>query len=153
MEAGAEKSRSATVLDLQAWTYYNLYHTTSWRNLLSDLHVPHKQWALDRRFWCLFCLCLRVSVILPTCSLYPQQKRAYSALHPQAWTCIHRPCLWALTECSPWISEDRLLSEFLFAEHTSDSATKYNSFLNWTFTSPNTASDSSTNYPSFLTGL
>ena len=28
------------------------------------------------------------------------------------------------------ISEDRLLSEFLFAEHTSDSATKYNSFLN-----------------------
>ena len=25
--------------------------------------------------------CLRVSVILPTCSLYPQQKRAYSALY------------------------------------------------------------------------
>ena len=37
--------------------------------------------------------CLRVSVIVPTCSLYPQQKRAYSALHPQAWTCIYRPCL------------------------------------------------------------
>ena len=34
--------------------------------------------------------CLRVSVILPTCSLYPQQKRAYSALHPQAWTDIYR---------------------------------------------------------------
>ena len=33
---------------------------------------------------------LRVSVILPTCSLYPQQKRAYSALHPQAWTYIYR---------------------------------------------------------------
>ena len=30
--------------------------------------------------------CLPVSVILHTCSLYPQQKRAYSALHPQAWT-------------------------------------------------------------------
>ena len=31
--------------------------------------------------------CLRVSVILPTCSLpYPQQKRAYSALHPLAFT-------------------------------------------------------------------
>ena len=29
-------------------------------------------------------------VILPTCSLYPQQKRAYSALHPQAWTYIYR---------------------------------------------------------------
>ena len=32
--------------------------------------------------------CLRVSVIFPTCSLYPQQKRDYSALHPQAWTYI-----------------------------------------------------------------
>ena len=30
--------------------------------------------------------CLRVFVIYPTSSLYPQQKRAYSALHPQAWT-------------------------------------------------------------------
>ena len=89
MEAAAEKSRSATVLDLQAWTYYNLYKTTSWGNLLSDLHIPDEQWALDRRSWCLFCLCLWVSVILPTCSLYPQQKRAYSALHPHAWTCIY----------------------------------------------------------------
>ena len=34
--------------------------------------------------------CLRVSVIFPTRSLYPQQKRAYSALHPQAWTYIYR---------------------------------------------------------------
>ena len=34
--------------------------------------------------------CLRVFVIFPTCSLSPQQKRAYSALHPQAWTCIYR---------------------------------------------------------------
>ena len=93
MEAAADRSRSATVLDLQAWTYYNLYQTTSWGNLLSDLHVPHEQKALDRHFWCLSCFCLRVSVILPTCSLYPQQKRAYSVLHPQAWTCI--------TECSP----------------------------------------------------
>ena len=33
---------------------------------------------------------LRVSIIFPTCSLYPQQKRAYSALHPQAWTYIYR---------------------------------------------------------------
>ena len=33
--------------------------------------------------------CLQVSVIFPTCSLYPQQKHAYSALHPQAWTCIY----------------------------------------------------------------
>ena len=34
--------------------------------------------------------CLWVSVIFPICSLYPQQKRAYSALHPQAWTYIWR---------------------------------------------------------------
>ena len=48
--------------------------------------------------------CLRVSVIFPTCSLYPQQKRAYSVLHPQAWTYIYiytDPCPKALTECSP----------------------------------------------------
>ena len=32
--------------------------------------------------------CLRVSVIFPTCSLYPQQKRAYSALHPLAFICF-----------------------------------------------------------------
>ena len=36
-----------------------------------------------------FAFCLRVSVILPSCSLYPQQKRAYSALHTQAWTYIY----------------------------------------------------------------
>ena len=34
--------------------------------------------------------CLRVFVILPMCSLYPQQKRAYSVLHPQTWTYIYR---------------------------------------------------------------
>ena len=46
--------------------------------------------------------CLWVSVIFPTCSLYPQQKRAYSALHPQAWTYIYTgPCSKAFTECSP----------------------------------------------------
>ena len=40
--------------------------------------------------------CVRVSVILPTCSLYPQQKRAYSALHPQARTCIY---IQAMPQC------------------------------------------------------
>ena len=59
--------------------------------------------------------CLRVSVILPTCSLYPQQKRAYSysALHPQAWTYIYIQ-LHArrhLPIAVPWISEDRLLND------------------------------------------
>ena len=53
--------------------------------------------------------CSRVSDIFPTCSLYPQQNRAYSALHPQAWTeytghaCRHLP------NAVPWISENRLL--------------------------------------------
>ena len=37
--------------------------------------------------------CLRVSVIFPTCSLYQKQKRAYSALHPQALTYIYRSML------------------------------------------------------------
>ena len=113
MEAAAEKCRSVTVLDLQAWTCYNLYQTNSWENLLSDLHVPHEQWELDRHFWCLFCLCLRVSVILPTCSVYPQQKRDYFALHPQAWTCIYtgHACR-NLPSAVPWISEDRLFSDF-----------------------------------------
>ena len=55
--------------------------------------------------------CLRVSVILPTCSLYPQQKRAYSALHPHAWTYIyiHVHARQLLPSAVPWISEDRLL--------------------------------------------
>ena len=54
--------------------------------------------------------CLWVSVIFPTCSLYPQQKRAYSALHPQAWTYIYtgHACR-HLPSAVPWISEDRLL--------------------------------------------
>ena len=34
--------------------------------------------------------CLRVSIIFPTCSLYPQQKCAYSLLHPLAWTYMYR---------------------------------------------------------------
>ena len=51
-------------------------------------------------------ICLRVSVIFPTCSLYPQQKRAYSALHPQAYTGHARR---HLPSAVPWISEGRLL--------------------------------------------
>ena len=55
--------------------------------------------------------CLRVSVILPTCSLYPQQKRAYSALHLQAWTYIYIQvhARRHLPSAVPWISEDRLI--------------------------------------------
>ena len=59
--------------------------------------------------------CLWVSVILPTCPLYPQQKRAYSALHPQAWTDIiqvHARRL--LPSAVPWISKDRLINSLAF---------------------------------------
>ena len=75
MEAAAEKSRSATVLELQAWTYYyNLYKTTSWGNLLSDLHVSTNSKCLIGISDAFSALCqLRVSVIFPTCSLYPNK--------------------------------------------------------------------------------
>ena len=49
--------------------------------------------------------CLRVSFILPRCSLYPQQKRAYSALHPQAWTCIYR----SMPKGSYWVQSPGFL--------------------------------------------
>ena len=55
-------------------------------------------------------LCLRVSVILPTCSLYPQQKRAYSALHPQAWTDIYRSMPEDRQFCASHLMNDRNVS-------------------------------------------
>ena len=54
--------------------------------------------------------CLWVSVTFPTCSLYPQQKRAYSALHPQAWTYIQVHARRLLRSAVPWISKDHLLT-------------------------------------------
>ena len=66
--------------------------------------------------------CLRVSVILPTCSLYPQQKRAYSALHPQAWTDINRSMPERLLPSAvPCISEDRLLLHYFHKESVAPS--------------------------------
>ena len=56
--------------------------------------------------------CLRVSVIFPTSSLYPQQKRAYSALYPQAWPIYTGPCRRLLLGAVPWTSEDCLLHCF-----------------------------------------
>ena len=95
MEAAAEKSRSATVLDLQNGPII----------IYIKKKIKKKIYQLGETFYpiCMFptnseCLigisdafsafCLRVSVIFPTCSLYPQQKRSYFALHPQAWTYI-----------------------------------------------------------------
>ena len=48
------------------------------------------QTVLGRHFWCLFCFFNQYLAIFTAISVYSQQKRAYSALHPQA-----------LTECSP----------------------------------------------------
>ena len=58
--------------------------------------------------------CLQVSIIFPTCSLYPQQKHVCSALNPQAWTLyiqVHARRL--LRSAAPWISKDRLLPNSL----------------------------------------
>ena len=66
------------------------------RYLLSKLQVPHAQ-CFKAFFHLLQVSCHRSRGF----NVPPQQKRAYSALHPQA-----------LTECSPWISEDRLLTIF-----------------------------------------
>ena len=63
---------------------------------------------------CFSAFCIRVSIIFPTCSLCPQQKRAYSA--PWAWTCIIYSSYIIqvhadrhLLSAVPWISEDCLL--------------------------------------------
>ena len=94
MEAAAEKSRSATVLDLQAWTYYNLYWTTSWGSLLSDLHVPHEQWVLDRHFWSIFCLLfMGIRHLSHMLTVPPTKACLLCAIYTG-------PCPKALTECS-----------------------------------------------------
>ena len=57
-----------------------------------------------------FAFCLRVSVILPTCSLYPNKSEPtlrYTRRHGPIYTghaCRHLP------SAVPWISEDRLLT-------------------------------------------
>ena len=112
MEVATEKSQSVSLWDLQAMTFYNLYHTTSWGNLLSDLHIPHEQCLIGISD-AFSAFCLWVSVIFHMCSLCPQQERAYSVLHPQAWTYIyiyiqvHARRL--LPSAVPWISKDCLL--------------------------------------------
>ena len=66
--------------------------------------------GISDAFFFFFPFCLRVSAIFPTCSLYPQQKGAYSALHPQALTYnIQLHARRHLLSAVPWISEDRLL--------------------------------------------
>ena len=61
-----------------------------WYVTVSDLQACTPQTVLDRHFWGLFCFFYQYLAIFPAVSLYPLQKRAYSALHPQA-----------LIECSP----------------------------------------------------
>ncbi len=101
MEAAAEKSRSATVLDLQAWTYYNLYQTTNWGNLLSDLHVPHEQFVYGYPSFSPRAHCtpnksvptLRYTLSCFHVALRPRRRDGLlgtGKLHSQAWTYIYR---------------------------------------------------------------
>ena len=78
MEAAAEKSRSATVLDLQTWAYYNCTRLPTGGTYYP---IPTNSECLIGISDAFSAFCLRVSVIFPTCSLYSQLKRSYSALH------------------------------------------------------------------------
>ena len=106
MEVAEEKSQSATLWDLQAWTYYNLYQTTSWGSLLSDLHVPCELWVFDRHFWCLLFTGIHhlahVLTVPPTkaCLLCttPTGLDLYIQVHARK----------LLLSAVPWISEDCL---------------------------------------------
>ena len=112
MEVAAEKSRSATLWDLQAWTCYNLYLTTSWGNLLSNLHIPREQWVLDQHFWCLFCLLFTGIRHLPHVLTVPPTKACLLCATPASmdlyiYILVHTQRL--LLTAVPWISEDHLL--------------------------------------------
>ena len=79
----------------------------NWGNLLSELHVPHKQCltSISDAFSASF-----TSIWPAFLQFHPQQKHAYSALHPQAWTYIYIQVYARrhLPSAVPWISEDRL---------------------------------------------
>ena len=109
MKVAEEKSRSATLWDLQAWTYYNLYQTTSWGSLLSDLHVPCKLWVFDRHFWCLLSLLFTGIHHLAHVLTVPPTKACLLCTTPTGldlYIQVHSRKL--LPSAVPWISEDRL---------------------------------------------
>ena len=64
----------------------------NWGNLLSELHVPHKQCltGIADAFSAFSASFTSICPSFPRFHCTPQQKRAYSALHPQT-----------LNECSP----------------------------------------------------
>ena len=103
MEVAAEKSRSATLAEIFRHGPIIIYT----RLPAGGTYYPICMFPTNSE--CLIgisdafsAFCLWVSVIFPTCSLYPPKKQAYCALHPQAWTYIYTgPCPKALTECSP----------------------------------------------------
>ena len=110
MKVAEEKSRSATLWDLQAWTYYNLYQTTSWGSLLSDLHVPCKLWVFDRHFWCLLSLLFTGIHHLAHVLTVPPTKACLLCTTPadmDLYIQVHARRL--LLSSVPWISEDHLL--------------------------------------------
>ena len=58
------------------------------------------QTVLDWHFWCFFCFFYQYLAIFPTVSLYPQQKRACSALHLQALTKCKSPGFPKIVYCA-----------------------------------------------------
>ena len=73
MEAAAQKSRSATVLDLQVWTYYDLYQTTSWGTYYPIYMFLTNSGCLIGISDAFSAFCLRVSVIFPRAHYTPNK--------------------------------------------------------------------------------
>ena len=96
MEVAAEKSQSATVQIFKHGPIIIYTRLPAGGTYYLICTSPASSERLIGIFDAFSAFCLRVAVIFPTCSLYPQQKRAYSALHPHTG-----PCPKALTECSP----------------------------------------------------
>ena len=128
MEAAAEKSRSTTVSDLQAWTYYNLCYTTSWGNLLSDLHVPTNSERLIGISDAFSVFVYGYPSSCPRAHCTPNKSmptlrytRRPGPVHT-GHACRHLP------SAVSWISEDRLLDiEFLPA----DALERYSQLADW----------------------
>ena len=85
MEVAAEKSRSAEIFRHGPLIIYTRLPAGGTYYLIC-------MFPASSEYLISICVafCLWVSVILPTRSVYPQQKHAYSALHQQAWTYIYR---------------------------------------------------------------
>ena len=110
MEAAAEKSRSATVLDLQAWTYYNLSRLPAGGTYYPICMFPTNS---ERLIGISDAFSAFVSgypsISCPRVQCTPNKSVTtlrYTRRHGHVYTghaCRHLP------SAVPWISEDRLL--------------------------------------------